>query len=355
MKNVERSLSHIILKMLFRVVKYTISQPITSLNIAKMAIHQYRFSMLRKKHEAYDLTIPPFLIYSVTKKCNLNCKGCYAKINQAPIGKELNTAQVKSIFTQSENLGIGIIMIAVGEPFTRIDVISLCKDFPKLLFPIFTNGLLLNTEVISNLGRNIIPVLSIEGNQVQTNSRRGDDVYQALKHRFKELYTSKRFWGVSITVTTENISEVLSDEFVTKLVKHDCRLFFYVEYVPVIAETDHLILTDENKVHLVDKTDYFCKKYASLFISFPGDEDKWGGCLAAGRGFVHIQADGSMEPCPFAPYSDVSLQDTSLADALKSKFLLKIRKKHHLLHETKGGCALWENRVIVKQILDSDD
>jgi len=49
-----------------------------------------------------------------------------------------------------------------------------------------------------------------------------------------------------------------------------------------------------------------------LFVAFPGDEDLYGGCLAAGRGFVHISPEGRLEPCPFSPFSDVSLKQPIL-------------------------------------------
>jgi len=79
--------------------------------------------------------------------------------------------------------------------------------------------------------------------------------------------------------------------------------------------------------------------------------EEMGGCLASGRGFVHISAEGNLEPCPFAPYSDTSLKDLTLKDALSSEFLRKIRENHQNLKETKGGCALWENRQWVASLL----
>ncbi len=348
-------LTAIIIRMLFRVVRYSIIQPRTSINTLKLIYHQIVLSSLRKKLSTNDIPIPAFMIYSITKHCNLICKGCYARVHQSEIKMELETEKVETIFKQARDLGIGIIMLAGGEPLTRIDIVALCKYFPELLFPIFTNGVLLTKNLVKNLSQNIVPVISLEGNQIQTDNRRGNEVYRTLKSRFVDLQQSSRFWGVSITVNNENIDEVLSDSFVSKLIKHRCKLFFYVEYVPINPDSEYLVLTDKDKEQLIQRTDSFSKKYPGLFVAFPGDEEKWGGCLAAGRGFVHIQADGSLEPCPFAPYSDTSLQDMSLHEALKSQFLSKIRKKHHLLHETKGGCALWENRDLVKQILDSDD
>ena len=41
------------------------------------------------------------------------------------------------------------------------------------------------------------------------------------------------------------------------------------------------------------------QKYPGLFFSVPGDEKKFGGCLSAGRGFVHISVSGDLEPCSF--------------------------------------------------------
>ena len=45
----------------------------------------------------------------------------------------------------------------------------------------------------------------------------------------------------------------------------------------------------------------FHNKYRALFVNVPGDEKDFGGCLSAGRGFVHVSAEGDLEPCPFAP------------------------------------------------------
>ena len=101
----------------------------------------------------------------------------------------------------------------------------------------------------------------------------------------------------------------------------------------------------------ITKEENFRTKFPALFVAFPGDEEQFGGCLSSGRGFVHVAPDGSLEPCPFAPYSDSSLKDLSLKDALKSKFLVTIRENRDKLDETDGGCALWVQREWVKSLL----
>ena len=93
----------------------------------------------------------------------------------------------------------------------------------------------------------------------------------------------------------------------------------------------------------------FRKKYPAMFIALPWDEEEIGGCLSSGRGFIHISAEGNVEPCPFVPYSDTNLKHLSLKEALQSKMLNTIRENHEQLEET-HGCALWEKREWVKSL-----
>ena len=93
------------------------------------------------------------------------------------------------------------------------------------------------------------------------------------------------------------------------------------------------------------------KRYRSLFIAVPWDEDDVGGCLSAGRGFVHINAKGDLEPCPFAPFSDTNIRDHALKEALQSKLCQEIRKVPELSREKGGGCVLWKERELVQSLM----
>ena len=95
----------------------------------------------------------------------------------------------------------------------------------------------------------------------------------------------------------------------------------------------------------------FRKKHSALFINLPEDEKDFGGCLSSGKGFVHISAQGDIEPCPFAPYSDTNLRDSTLKDALQSDFLAAVRENSDQLHEGAGGCALWREREWLTTLL----
>ena len=88
-----------------------------------------------------------------------------------------------------------------------------------------------------------------------------------------------------------------------------------------------------------------------VFISFPGDEKSSGGCLAAGRGFFHINSHGGAEPCPFSPYSDINVKNTSLRQALRSPLFTALREQNVLLEDHSGGCVLFERRETVEALL----
>jgi MoaA/NifB/PqqE/SkfB family radical SAM enzyme len=127
-------------------------------------------------------------------------------------------------------------------------------------------------------------------------------------------------------------------------------LFFLVEYVPVTEEKEYMALDKIQRIILLQHIKNFRKIHPAIFIGFPGDEEQYGGCLAAGRGFVHVSSDGFLEPCPFAPFSDSDLKKLSLKEALSSEMLKDIRGNHGFLSESAGGCALWANREWVKSL-----
>jgi MoaA/NifB/PqqE/SkfB family radical SAM enzyme len=299
-----------------------------------------------------SVQVPPFMVLSVTSRCNLRCAGCYANALHQKKGPELTTERLGAILAEAEGLGVSSVLVAGGEPLTRSDIFDITKRFPNMTFPLFTNGMLLDQTVVKRLQaqRHVIPVLSIEGNRLETDDRRGEGVFAQIESSMKLLQKSGLFFGCSITVTAKNFDLVMSREWISRLYRSGCRLFVFVEYVPVTAGSDDLVLSPEQRTLLISTSDRLRKHYRSLFLAFPGDEDQFGGCLAAGRGFIHISPTGDLEPCPFAPYSDRNVAETSLKRALGSSLLKKIRENHANLQETAGGCALWAEREWVASI-----
>jgi MoaA/NifB/PqqE/SkfB family radical SAM enzyme len=306
------------------------------------------------------IQIPTFLIASIAHRCNLNCLGCYARatgICQDQTEKTpLTGAEWESLFHQAVDLGIPFCLLAGGEPFLRHDVLLAAAKTPQIIFPIFTNGTQFHNDTFTLLHEypHLIPVISLEGDPKTTNMRRGLGVAEKIASACQRLKAERILFGISITVTTHNMDRVLSIDFQEGLYQSGARVVFLIEYVPLDqSEVDLAFTKDTRETLLINsaklKTDF--KKMA--FLSFPGDEIHLGGCLAAGRGFFHINPFGDAEACPFAPYSDRSLRNQSLLDVLSSPFFHALRSDGLVGGDHDGGCALFEHDQEVKAILHS--
>ncbi len=334
-------------------VRVSLRHPSQALFFARTVLWQGRAARRRAAEARNGTHVPPIAIFSITNRCNLKCKGCYAQAIRGEAGDELAPAKLRSIVEEADALGISFFVIAGGEPLTRPEIVDITRDFPHIVFLLITNGLLLNAALINRLvsQRNTVPVLSIEGNQVQTDDRRGKGVHERLQAKMEELKHAGIFFSLSFTITRDNFDTVTDPSFVKAAIDAGCRLFFFMEYTPIRAGTDEWVIADEQREEMKDIVAGFRRQFRALFIAVPWDEEEQGGCLASGRGFVHINAAGDLEPCPFAPYSDVNLKDVSLRDALKSPFLTSMRQNHAIFAETEGGCALWKNKEVVQTLL----
>ncbi|MBQ8109937.1 MAG: radical SAM protein, partial [Clostridia bacterium] len=111
-----------------------------------------------------------------------------------------------------------------------------------------------------------------------------------------------------------------------------------IEFVPVTEEAQHLAPAETERAYLLEAMQRLREAFPELVaLAFPGDERADGGCMAAGRGFFHINSHGGAEPCPFSPYSDVNVRELGVRGALDN--------------EHAGGCVLYEQRELVETIL----
>lgn len=354
--------------------------------IARAAASQRKAAKTRQHWEEQGTHVPPLLIISVTSECNLNCKGCYARAQHRDLvpgsrpgapgasddgsnagvgaavaastaGRDMDDATLRAVLDDASELGISVALLAGGEPLTRPGLLDIASEYPDILFPVFTNGLLIDDDVATRMRRqrNTIPVLSLEGNQEITDDRRGAGVWSRVRGAAQALRRARAFFGSSFTVRSDTLDTLTDERFIAEMIGLGCHLFFFVEYVPVQPGTESWELTQDQRSELARRVEALRSSTPALYVSFPGDEEATGGCLAAGRGFVHISARGDIEPCPFAPYSDASVCGIPLRDALKSPLLEAIRADHDQFGDTSGGCALWRRREQVQALLESRD
>ena len=339
-------------------VKATLKNPRESSFMLKFAAASKAASKRRRKLEDDGEHIPAFLITSITSKCNLHCAGCYSRCNHATVDAEpvsqLTSEEWLRIFDEADELGISFILLAGGEPMLRRDIIEAAGKKQNIMFPIFTNGTFMDERYFELFDRcrNLLPVMSIEGDREITDERRGKGIYDRLITNMEELNRRGLIFGASVTVTTENIHEVTSEDFLKSLSDRGCRVVIFVEFVPVTEESKYLAPGDKEREYLTGEIKRLRTEHQEMvYISFPGDEKSSGGCVAAGRGFFHINSHGGAEPCPFSPYSDINVRNSSLREALHSPLFMALRDGGILMDDHEGGCVLYEKRELVERIL----
>ena len=339
-------------------LKAVLKYPRESVFMLKFAAATRRATKIRQKLADQGEHIPSFLIASITSSCNLHCAGCYSRCNEATVDSEpvrqLSGEEWKAIFREAEEIGVSFILLAGGEPMLRRDVIEAAGSMQNLLFPIFTNGTFMTESYLRLFDRcrNLVPVFSIEGGREITDARRGGGVYDKLIGSMDSFRKKGLLFGASVTVTTENIHEVTSPAFIKFLTDRGCKVVFFIEFVPVTDEAVHLAPGNEERAYLLNAMNELRARFDDVvLLAFPGDERAEGGCMAAGRGFIHINSHGGAEPCPFSPYSDINVRDTSLREALKSNLFTKLREGGYLDDDHIGGCVLFEKRKQVEGLL----
>jgi MoaA/NifB/PqqE/SkfB family radical SAM enzyme len=325
-----------------RTIRILAARPSLILAGARLHLHQKKAAKVRQKAREGGLDVPVMMLVSITSRCNLSCRGCYMLQRKPRPEPEMTLDELRSVISQAEDIGVSVISLVGGEPLVRRnEVLNLARSFPRILFTLNTNGILIDEDMAAELAGcvNLVPFISLEGFQIETDSRRGQGVYDRVLAACSLLSTRLLFFGCAVTVSRNTISEVLDESFIRTMIGAGVRAFIFIQYVPAEPGTEDLVPTPEQRRLLIASMDEFNRKYPAFFIGIPGDMEMFDGCLAAGRGFIHVNPYGDLEPCPVVPLSDVNLRTVPLREALQSRLLRAIRSNHSSL-KANGRCVL---------------
>lgn len=350
LSNIDKNLAKILLPWAIRHPRYLIA--------SKNLRRSYKKSVeLRNYAERNNLKIPPFLILSIAKQCNLKCAGCYATaigtVNN-DIKNQLKIDDWKRIIKEAKDLGVFGFVIAGGEPFLFPGLLDLCKYFKDSIFIIITNGTAIKENHFKELKKlsNTAVVVSIEGGVEITDNRRGKGVYGKALDTIKQLNKMGVISGISVTINRFNVEYWLNPQIIDSLIKKGVRIGFFIEYIPM-KPNSFLSITKEQGEKFRKKIFEYRTNKKIYIIHSPEDEELLGGCVSAGRGFAHITPTGDLTPCPISNIASHNLKNSSLREGLASPLFEVIRENEHLL-ETKGvPCALYANQNKVESLAKS--
>ena len=336
---------------------------------------------VRKELERNGLKVPPTLILSITEQCNLSCSGCFAAAAGITCHKNMGDPKRKKhqldvqgwmkIISEACELGVFGFFLAGGEPFLFPKLIELCEEFRDRCFIIFTNGTAISEGDFKRLKRltNTAIIVSIEGGKKATNQRRGEGVYQKATSTLKRLSEIGTPNGISATITRLNYKYWMNSEHINGLIAQGIRATLFIEYIPVMQtpESDisnseknvieqndqHLMLTKEERAKFRLQILRYRETKPLYVIHSPGDEEFFGGCVSAGRGFAHVTPAGDLTPCPVSNVATHNLITATLRKGLASQLFSKIRENESLLENEGTPCSLFTHSKELEELAKS--
>lgn len=305
--------------------------------------------------EKYQCGIPWAILLDPTSACNLKCIGCWAADYGNSLNMDLKT--LDSIITQGKELGTYFYIYSGGEPLVRKkDIITLCEMHPDCTFLSFTNGTLIDEEFANEMLRvkNFVPAISVEGFEEETDFRRGEGTFAAVKKAMDILKSKKLPFGISCCYTSKNVDVIGSEEYFDQMIEWGAKFAWFFTYMPVgVDAVTDLIATDEQREFMYHQIRNFRKTKQLFTLDFWNDGEYVGGCIAGGRRYLHINANGDVEPCAFIHYSDSNIKEKTLIEALQGPLFMQYHNNQPFNDNHLRPCPLLDNPEKLSKMVDN--
>ena len=299
----------------------------------------------QKLREKYGCNIPWAILLDPTSACNLHCTGCWA----AEYGNRMNLSfdEIDDIIRQGKELGVYLYIYTGGEPLVRkADLIRLCEKHNDCVFLCFTNATLIDEAFADDMLRvgNFVPAISLEGFEEATDGRRGEGVYDKVIAAIELLHKKKLLYGISACYTSANFDSITSEEFYDKLIDLSVYFIWYFHYMPVGNDASPgLVPPPEQGKEPYERIRRYRATKPLFAMDFQNDAEYVGGCVAGGRRYLHINANGDMDPCVFIHYSDSNIREKTLLEGLRSPMMMAYHDGQPFNENMLRPCPMLEN------------
>ena len=297
----------------------------------------------RRKQDG--VVFPPFVFISVTQRCNLVCKGCWATGIQQPV--DMSPELLHTLVTESRSQGCRFFGILGGEPLLLPWLMDFFDAHPDSYFQLFTNGQLLDDEVARRLRKagNVSPLLSIEGGAESYADRRGDGAaYGTALEALARCRRHGLITGVATSVSASTYADVVTPAFIDDMVSRGAHYVWYYIYRPSGPEPCFNEALNDEQVRSLRRFLLEQRKRckAAVIIDAYWDHEGNALCPAATGISHHMNARGEVEPCPPVQCSDcrVSAAGGVVGTIVRSPFLAAFRET---VPGVTRGCVLMDH------------
>jgi MoaA/NifB/PqqE/SkfB family radical SAM enzyme len=175
---------------------------------------------------------------------------------------------------------------------------------------------------------NVMPAFSLEGYEKETDERRGTGHFNKVMNAMRLMRENGLSFCGSFTHSSKNTDIITDPSYIDFLHQQGVFALWLFSYVPVGRNPDTALMpSPEQRDQLRQSTIGFRATKPMLFVDFWNDGPLISGCLAGGRKYLHINANGDVEPCVFCHFAADNIRKTTLKDALSSPLFKLIREK----------------------------
>ncbi|NMB06930.1 MAG: radical SAM protein [Tissierellia bacterium] len=307
-----------------------------------------------KAKAKYNCNVPWAILMDPTSACNLKCTGCWAA--EYDKTDSLSYDLLDRIIREGKEIGIYMYIFSGGEPLVRKnDLIKLAEEHSDCSFLSFTNATLVDEEFAKKLGElgNFGLAISVEGFEEATDMRRGEGTYQKVMEAMDLLKKEGVIFGFSTCYHKYNTDSIATEEYIDFLIDKGCTFGWYFTYMPIgkDAVTD-LIATPEQREYMYHRVRDLRSKKPIFLLDFWNDGEYVHGCIAGGRRYLHINANGDVEPCAFVHYSNVNIKDVSLIEALQSPLFMQYKENQPFNENHLRPCPVLDNPEKIQHMVD---
>jgi MoaA/NifB/PqqE/SkfB family radical SAM enzyme len=309
------------------------------------SVQLYKKRLRRGEH------FPPFLFISVINSCQLRCQGCWVDV-EAP-RKTISLEDMNRLIDDAKAHGNSYFGILGGEPFLHPQLLEIFAAHPDCYFQVFTNGQLITDEIARELRRigNASPLISIEGNEVVSDERRGrSEVYGRTLAGLENCRRNRLITGVATSVCQTNL-ELVSEKWLRRLIELGVHyVWFHTYRVVGPRAAPELALRPEQILEVRRFMVRMRSKMPLAIVDAYWDDQGQALCPMATGVSHHISPYGDVEPCPIIQFAKETIHDRpSIYEVLNgSEFLRDFRET---AARTTRGCIVLERPDLVRELV----
>ena len=291
----------------------------------------------------YGLTAPQrfsaplFVVWNITRACNLECQHCYENATHKPERDELTLGEKIGIVDELATAGVPFMAIAGGEPLV-------CKDFWPVVehankrgihLTVATNGTMITPDVATRLIESGVKYVEVSIDSIRPQEhdafRRMQGSWAKSIQGIRNLVRAGMRTGFAMCFTQRTFRAV--DDAIHFATELGCKTFSHFNFIPTGRgkEITDLDLTPEQREWLIQRLAWHLQQgkinvistapqFGRACITYGPTEGAFavghvgrgtgkqtlvlaryiGGC-GAGRCYCAIQPNGDVTPCVYIP------------------------------------------------------